>query len=388
MLEISLQPISRDDTNSHLVVNGELLQGSKAERLRHGDLKAYVDNPDSSLQMICHTIAELRSYFSQLTLRMHSPFAELSLEAGFLFNWSHHFEYAGPKQKYENLDSLNLIFRVSFQDWVGPWSVVAYDAAIRKAFDASNYVPEFLITLAPKDQSEAGYWIFRFVWLYPTIPTDVTFAVCLRYASTVIETAKAALMAEIDPDTLVTLFDFPQHVSTACEQYLLYFVQFLRDLDIKADATIRREAHKILFSVTPYDGAEALGRIREALAIYVRLPDSPEFAAQAPTYGDIAVQQLQANIFHLRGQLAVADAVLHAKTAQIEALQLSNFSYQQLLANQRHVASIPLLPPNARGADAEPLVPGIIAVTEYEGKGFTINFAEILRRLKRRYRDD
>jgi hypothetical protein len=83
--------------------------------------------------------------------------------------------------------------------------------------------------------------------------------------------------------------------------------------------------------------------------------------------------------------LAIAGAVLEAKNARIEALQLANFTYQQLLATQQQVASIPLLPPSQPKEDAEPLVPGVIEITKFEGKGFTVNFAEILRRLKRRF---
>jgi hypothetical protein len=162
-------------------------------------------------------------------------------------------------------------------------------------------------------------------------------------------------------------------------------VQFLRDLGIEAGASIKHEARQVLFSVTPSEGAEALDRIREALDVYLRLPDSPEFAAQASAYGDIAVQQLQANIFHLKGQLALSRAVLQARNAQIEALQLSNFTYQQLLATQQQVATIPMLPPSTSESDTEPLVPGVIEVTKYEGTGFTINLPEMLRRLKRRF---
>jgi hypothetical protein len=125
---------------------------------------------------------------------------------------------------------------------------------------------------------------------------------------------------------------------------------------VEADASIKHEARQVLFSVTPNDGAEALDRIREALDVYLRLPDSLDFSAQAPSYGDIAVQQLQANIYHLKGQLMLASAVLQARDAQIEALQLSNFTYQQLLATQQQAATLPLLPPGKPDADAEPLV--------------------------------
>jgi hypothetical protein len=37
------------------------------------------------------------------------------------------------------------------------------------------------------------------------------------------------------------------------------------------------------------------------------------------------------------------------------------------------------------GKAEEPIIEGIVSVKKYEGKGFSINFPEILRRLKRRF---
>jgi hypothetical protein len=71
------------------------------------------------------------------------------------------------------------------------------------------------------------------------------------------------------------LFDFPEELKIPCEQYLLYFAQFLRDLGIDTTSNLKEEAGKVLFSVTPTDDIEALDKIREALAVYLNLPSSP-----------------------------------------------------------------------------------------------------------------
>ncbi len=70
-------------------------------------------------------------------------------------------------------------------------------------------------------------------------------------------------------------FEFPNEISSACKQYLLYFTQFLQDIGINATSSLKEDAGKVLFSVTPTDNSEALDKIREALAIYLNLPANP-----------------------------------------------------------------------------------------------------------------
>ncbi len=76
--------------------------------------------------------------------------------------------------------------------------------------------------------------------------------------------------------TLISVFfGFPDKLKVSCEQYILYFTQFLQDLGINATSNLKEEAGKVLFSVTPTDDVEALDKIREALAVYLNLPASP-----------------------------------------------------------------------------------------------------------------
>jgi hypothetical protein len=53
------------------------------------------------------------------------------------------------------------------------------------------------------------------------------------------------------PSAVTAVFEFPAPIKSACEQYLLYFAQFLRDLGIEAEAELKEEAGRVLFSVTP-----------------------------------------------------------------------------------------------------------------------------------------
>jgi hypothetical protein len=171
-------------------------------------------------------------------------------------------------------------------------------------------------------------------------------------------------------NSVTTFLKFPPVVKTACEQYLLYFVQFLADLVVKAEAEIKESAHKVLFSVTPQDGQSALEKVRDALEVYLQLPGARDFAESAVPYPDLAVTQLQSNILHLQSQLLLAKATLQAQDATIESRSLSNFQYRQLLSAEKATQS-------------EALIGDTVHVTRIEGKGFRVDLPLILKRLKR-----
>ncbi|CAN5127934.1 hypothetical protein BH20ACI1_BH20ACI1_25750 [soil metagenome] len=97
-------------------------------------------------------------------------------------------------------------------------------------------------------------------------------------------------------DSILKLFNFPQDLKVSCEQYLLFFIQFLRDLGINATSSLREEAGKVLFSVTPTDDIEGLDKIREALAIYLNLPASP--IVYDDSFAAMRLQQQIENLQH------------------------------------------------------------------------------------------
>jgi hypothetical protein len=94
---------------------------------------------------------------------------------------------------------------------------------------------------------------------------------------------------------------------------------------------LQEPARGVLFTVTPESGPQALEHIREALDLYLRMPQSPDFDVELVRHTDIAVQQYAANVPHLRSQVALAQALLETKNATIEALPAANLSYRQLL---------------------------------------------------------
>lgn len=146
--------------------------------------------------------------------------------------------------------------------------------------------------------------------------TDDICSVTNKYARLVQEhfdALKHSLFNHSFSSPLIARFQFPQNIDTACQQYLIYFAEFLRDLGINADTELISKGNELLFSIVPKDKDEALSKIKEALAFYLKLPDFYDhfkftnFNASEP---DVIVQKYLATIEHLRSQLRLAEALI------------------------------------------------------------------------------
>lgn len=118
-----------------------------------------------------------------------------------------------------------------------------------------------------------------------------------------------------DVGALVQTFKFPKNARTACEQYLIYFGQFLKDLGIEADLQLDEQGEQVLFKVTPREGLAVRSKIREALTLYLELPFSQDLQRNTEGITEIAVLQLSANVMHFISQLILAGAITQARDA-------------------------------------------------------------------------
>src|SRR5207248_1798988 len=76
-------------------------------------------------------------------------------------------------------------------------------------------------------------------------------------------------------NSVVMSFDFPEEIKVPCEQYLIYFAQFLKDLGVEANTSLTHEAGQVLYTVTPINKHQALDKIYQALNVYLHLSSSP-----------------------------------------------------------------------------------------------------------------
>jgi hypothetical protein len=188
--------------------------------------------------------------------------------------------------------------------------------------------------------------------------------------------AIANCLDQIEDKSLATYFSFPEEVKSACEQYLLYFGEFLRDVGINASVEIKEEADRVLFSVTPRDSHEALDRIRQILDLYIKLP-TVTFATTDEKGFRLEAQRLSANIMHYQSQLLLAQAMIEQKEATIGLLK-----DRLILQGQMVQGRLLREPAQRKEDDNEKIFGGLFEIKKYEGKGFLVNLPQLYRELR------
>jgi hypothetical protein len=357
-----------------LVLNGQLIEDSLVRQYK-GRLVVEVYETDASTLLMQYQLAEIAEQF--IMLRLQLPEAP-----------SEYFNVVcircADADDIETLQlQLRFIFATDGELWAKSWSITDFVSTLKRLVEDRG-VPG--LSYHQHVSPLHGGVSFEVELHTPEETVQQVLQRWLPIIRDVCEEAEAILTASTPKEALVALFRFAPEVKTVCEQYLLYFVQFLEDLGIQAAAGLQEQARGVLFTVIPESGPEVLERIREALDLYLRIPGSPEFDAEVTRHTDIAVQQYAANVLHLRSQLTLAHAILENKNATIEALQAANLQYKQLLGtnprSQEQLAS-----PNAGSTqEDETLLGGAITLTKYDWKGIQVNLAVIFRELRRRFK--
>lgn len=198
----------------------------------------------------------------------------------------------------------------------------------------------------------------------------------------VIDKTYNSLTEELNPESVISFFNFPEEIKVQCEQYLIYFIQFLKDLGINAHSEFEEHSNGTLFKVTPSDKKQVLDEIRLALSTYLEIPTLSNLEVLYLENNDTSVQQLVANVMHFKGQLLLSQATIQMKDSTIENLTLSNYRYKELLETreERNTSQ----KKNKEKKNEVTLFNGLLTIKEFEKYGLKINLPKIIRMMKRK----
>ncbi|WP_046180353.1 hypothetical protein [Domibacillus tundrae] len=204
----------------------------------------------------------------------------------------------------------------------------------------------------------------------------------------ILEKVDRLLITDSRKGSVVNFFDFPEHVRVPCEQYLVYFSEFLKNIGIDVTTDISHQAGRVLFSVTPVSKRTALQQIREALNVYLQLPNNFVSSDLINVHMKPEEQQLAANIQHLQGQLMLANAIMQT---QNETMQ----NQRVMIEQQRQIIDATILQQsllkdstNNDSPDKEEILGGTISLTNLDVKGFQVNIPNIYRWLREKVRKE
>lgn len=263
-------------------------------------------------------------------------------------------------------------FFIEVNDWKGTLTPSEYGKEVSEVFADD---PDVNVTFIK--QEEVGFDItFRIPATDLQIGDELSRCVSLvRRRLDLLETGTSS---HYTTNSIEKTFSFPEEVGVACEQYLVYFVQFLRDLGVNATSELKHKAGQVLFTVTPANEEEALDNIRTALDVYLHLPASPVGNDMS---NEIAIQRLESQVLRFQSDLRLASAELQAKSATIEAQQLTINVQKALLNGEILLDSMKDVTPK-KDDDREEFLGGTVALTVFKDKGVEVNYAKMFRKLR------
>ena len=210
-----------------------------------------------------------------------------------------------------------------YSEWNHPWNMNHFLSEMKRAAEAGfKDLDKVDINISLGDPGPFINFYFR------RKVNSLVVEVITEYVALVekfYEDAKLVLEQGGHPQFVTAQFNFPLPFRAACEQYLMYFGEFLNDLGIDTSSEITRSGTDVLFRIIPNRKRQALEKIKEALAIYLKLPDvqidSLEASKQADVQLQILIHKYVSNIRHLQSQLALSQAVVRAQQVQINELE-------------------------------------------------------------------
>lgn len=114
------------------------------------------------------------------------------------------------------------------------------------------------------------------------------------------------------------IFKFPKEYQSILKPYMLYFEEFLNDLCIESDVSIRKDGLETILSVEPKDKDEALEKIANALKMYLSAPIlATDVSIQQKLQMQVALQKLHAECSHLESQLLLKSVILQEQYKQL-----------------------------------------------------------------------
>ncbi|BCL72184.1 hypothetical protein TUMSATVNIG1_41510 [Vibrio nigripulchritudo] len=130
-----------------------------------------------------------------------------------------------------------------------------------------------------------------------------------------LEKAEEKLLLGGYSNKIVAKFQFAPEAQQACTSYVLYFIEFLRDMGIDANGQIESHESNVLFTVEPKSKDESLTVISQALAMYlssseVDIHNITPSADELDPLTELKIEKLKSEIDRLKSSLRTNEAIL------------------------------------------------------------------------------
>lgn len=186
-----------------------------------------------------------------------------------------------------------------------------------------------------------------------------------------------ALTNSKSKNLFITIFDFPSDYANICSQYLIWFGEFLKNLDIEADVHTEPRNGQTALIVSPKDNPELLDEIKKLFYQYLALPYAELLPASKQTPQEMyAYQSAMNQIDNLKNQIQMKDTML----------QLQQATNSVLIEKLELQANKPLLLESLKDEKKYEFFGGLISIPAKQdigkNKNITLNFEKLFSNKK------
>ncbi|KAG1682834.1 hypothetical protein GQR58_010620 [Nymphon striatum] len=247
-----------------------------------------------------------------------------------------------------------------FEDWEYPLDIRQYSKVLSKKI---NEETDYLYT-EDRDISEG----FIFGQIRCEIKDNKTIGSLINDIISLLQDFhKIIIKSYKQVPELFAQFSLPEDSIHIYSQYLMYFGQFLKDMNIASTTSVETEENLATLAVIPKGKTQNLEDIYSALAIYLGFPtNSSIIKPKLDIVSKVKYQQLISMVQHLESQLKLSEALVSIKQEEIKLLKMTKVSTS---VNKKNVW--------------EPLS-GVKINKAYTSKYFEIDFGKLLKLLKKK----
>ncbi|MBE0363596.1 hypothetical protein PULV_a1061 [Pseudoalteromonas ulvae UL12] len=173
-----------------------------------------------------------------------------------------------------------------------------------------------------------------------------------------------------DKQRILVEFCFPNEIRVPCEQYLVYFSQFMVDQYVDVNTTLLRDDLKSTFEIKPKNKNIALKAIYELLTQYLNLPSIE--LTEINHDKDIKQARLMSELYSLKSKLSLAYA--ENNSLRKSALNGDLIQYVDVVSDSKGKIS-----------DKEFMIGEYLKVKPIKLLGLEINVPLMLNRIKDKY---
>ncbi|WP_405120376.1 hypothetical protein [Pseudomonas leptonychotis] len=216
---------------------------------------------------------------------------------------------------------IEAFWTITPKDWKDPTNPILLIDKIIEIHDKRNEENE--VTIIQENNDENFLDLFFYFKFSKETKISEAFKAVTKYLLEIQNEAYESIYSQDTTHKIIARFSFKPEFQNSCSRYILYFIEFLRDMGIEANSDLKKKGLETLFTIEPLSKDTSLKNIKDALGIYLSLPEIDSALPENKNLDPIVefkIEKLSAEILSLKSNNRIQEALLKIQSEKIDNL--------------------------------------------------------------------